>query len=291
MTKSKTGGLGKGLDALFVDNDTNDSGNVMLRLSSIEPNKNQPRKQFDQQALNELADSIRQHGVIQPLLVRPLSNGMYQIVAGERRWRASRMVGLREVPVVIRDMSDVEAMEIALIENLQRKDLNAIEEALGYQQLMSTYNMTQEQVAEKVGKSRPAVANTLRLLNLPNQVIDMVKEGDVTAGHARALLKLDDEDEIIDIAQKIKLGRYSVRDVEKITSDRKVQQQKSIQNSNKNSHIWTDNFFKEMEIALSSQLGRKIKIDFSDKNQVLIFVSLRNGQQNSLQFMKNSLYN
>ena len=273
MTKSKTGGLGKGLDALFVDNDTNDSGNVMLRLSSIEPNKNQPRKQFDQQALNELADSIRQHGVIQPLLVRPLSNGMYQIVAGERRWRASRRVGLREVPVVIRDMSDSEAMEIALIENLQRKDLNAIEEALGYQQLIEKYNMTQEQVAEKVGKSRPAVANTLRLLHLPNQVIDMVKLGDVTAGHARALLKLDDEDEILDIAQKIKLGRYSVRDVEKITSDKKIQNEKQIQNTNKNTPIWTDNFFREMELALTSQLGRKIKIDFSEKNNGTLHLS------------------
>ena len=166
MAKAKLGGLGKGLDALFVDNETKDSGNMMLRLSSIEPNKDQPRKQFDEDALMELADSIRQHGVIQPLLVRPLDNGMYQLVAGERRWRASRMAGLMEVPVVIRDLSGHETMEIALIENLQRKDLNVIEEALGYQQLMEKYDMTQEKVAERVGKSRPAVANALRLLNL-----------------------------------------------------------------------------------------------------------------------------
>ncbi len=262
MAKAKLGGLGKGLDALFVDNDTKDSGNMMLRLSSIEPNKEQPRKQFDEDALMELADSIRQHGVIQPLLVRPLDNGMYQLVAGERRWRASRMAGLMEVPVVIRDLSDHEAMEIALIENLQRKDLNVIEEALGYQQLMEKYSMTQEKVAERVGKSRPAVANALRLLNLPEQVIDMLKSGEVTAGHARALLKLDDEDEIIDIAKKIQKGRYSVRDVEKLTSKKK--EEKPAEEKPAVSP-WENNFFKEMELALATELGRKVKVTVKDK--------------------------
>ena len=256
------GGLGKGLDALFVDNDTKDSGNMMLRLSSIEPNKDQPRKQFDEDALMELADSIRQHGVIQPLLVRPLDNGMYQLVAGERRWRASRMAGLMEVPVVIRDLSDHEAMEIALIENLQRKDLNVIEEALGYQQLMEKYDMTQEKVAERVGKSRPAVANALRLLNLPEQVIDMVKTGEVTAGHARALLKLDDEVEIIDIAKKIQKGRYSVRDVEKITAKKK-EEPKEVKE--KAEPVWQNSFYKEMELALATELGRKVKVTVSEK--------------------------
>ncbi len=262
MAKAKLGGLGKGLDALFVDNDTKDSGNMMLRLSSIEPNKEQPRKQFDEDALMELADSIRQHGVIQPLLVRPLDNGMYQLVAGERRWRASRMAGLMEVPVVIRDLSDHEAMEIALIENLQRKDLNVIEEALGYQQLMEKYNMTQEKVAERVGKSRPAVANALRLLNLPEQVIDMVKAGEVTAGHARALLKLDDEVEIIDIAKKIQKGRYSVRDVEKITAKKK-EEPKTVKE--KADPVWQNSFYKEMELALATELGRKVKVTVSEK--------------------------
>ena len=262
MAKAKLGGLGKGLDALFVDNDTKDSGNMMLRLSSIEPNKDQPRKQFDEDALMELADSIRQHGVIQPLLVRPLDNGMYQLVAGERRWRASRMAGLMEVPVVIRDLSDHEAMEIALIENLQRKDLNVIEEALGYQQLMDKYNMTQEKVAERVGKSRPAVANALRLLNLPEQVIDMVKAGEVTAGHARALLKLDDEGEIIDIAKKIQKGRYSVRDVEKITAKKK-EETKEVKE--KTESVWQNSFYKEMELALATELGRKVKVTVSEK--------------------------
>ncbi|MBQ9969203.1 MAG: ParB/RepB/Spo0J family partition protein [Oscillospiraceae bacterium] len=262
MAKAKLGGLGKGLDALFVDNDTKDSGNMMLRLSSIEPNKDQPRKQFDEDALMELADSIRQHGVIQPLLVRPLDNGMYQLVAGERRWRASRMAGLMEVPVVIRDLSDHEAMEIALIENLQRKDLNVIEEALGYQQLMEKYDMTQEKVAERVGKSRPAVANALRLLNLPEQVIDMVKAGEVTAGHARALLKLDDEVEIIDIAKKIQKGRYSVRDVEKITAKKK-EEPKEVKE--KAEPVWQNSFYKEMELALATELGRKVKVTVSEK--------------------------
>lgn len=262
MAKAKLGGLGKGLDALFVDNDTKDSGNMMLRLSSIEPNKDQPRKQFDEDALMELADSIRQHGVIQPLLVRPLDNGMYQLVAGERRWRASRMAGLMEVPVVIRDLSDHEAMEIALIENLQRKDLNVIEEALGYQQLMEKYDMTQEKVAERVGKSRPAVANALRLLNLPEQVIDMVKAGEVTAGHARALLKLDDEVEIIDIAKKIQKGRYSVRDVEKITTKKK-EEPKEVKE--KAEPVWQNSFYKEMELALTTELGRKVKVIVSEK--------------------------
>lgn len=179
MARAKKGGLGKGLDALFMDNETVDSGGVVtLRLSQIEPNRDQPRKIFSEEALNELADSIREHGVLQPLLVRPLPGGSYQLVAGERRWRASRMAGLQEVPVVIREMDEEQAMEIALIENLQREDLNAIEEATGYKQLMERYGMTQEQVAKRVGKSRPAIANALRLLNLPQKVMDMVGEGE-----------------------------------------------------------------------------------------------------------------
>ncbi len=262
MAKAKRSGLGKGLDALFVDNDTKDSGSIMLRISEIEPNKDQPRKHFDEDALMELADSIRQHGVIQPLLVRPLDNGSYQLVAGERRWRASRMAGLLEVPVVIKDLSDHEAMEIALIENLQRKDLNAIEEALGYEQLMEQYGMTQEKVAERVGKSRPAVANALRLLNLPSPVMDMIKSGDVSAGHARALLKLDDENEIVEIAQKIQKGRYSVRDIEKLTGKEQEARREEIKEKEQ-----TDHFFKELELAMETELGRKIKISVSKKDQ------------------------
>ena len=268
MAKAKRSGLGKGLDALFVDNQTQDSGNMTLRISEIEPNRDQPRKHFDDEALAELADSIREHGVIQPLLVRPLENGSYQLVAGERRWRASRMAGLSEVPVVIKDLSDTEAMEIALIENLQRRDLNAVEEAMGYDQLMEKYGMTQEKVAERVGKSRPAVANALRLLRLPEEVLDMIKEGKVSAGHARTLLKLEDQDEIIEIAKKIETGKYSVRDVEKLTS-RKKEEAKPVQEEK----VWANTYFKEMELALASELGRKIKIKVNEKEQGTLEIS------------------
>ena len=194
----KLGGLGKGLDAIFIENDTNDSNNnVFLKISDIEPNRDQPRKDFNEEALRELADSIATHGVLQPLLVRPLAGGGYQLVAGERRWRASRMAGLSEVPVVIREMTDSEMTQIALIENLQREDLNSVEEALGYKSLMDAYNLTQDEVAKAVGKSRPAVANVMRLLNLPEEIQNMLKEGKISAGHARALLGIADKENMI----------------------------------------------------------------------------------------------
>ena len=169
--KSKLGGLGKGLNAIFMENESEDSNStVTLKISEIEPNRSQPRRNFDEKALAELADSISQHGVLQPLLVRPLLSGGYQIVAGERRWRASRMAGLTEVPVVIRELTDSQTMQLALIENLQREDLSPVEEANGYKQLIDSYALTQEDVARAVGKSRPAVANALRLLNLPQEI-------------------------------------------------------------------------------------------------------------------------
>lgn len=263
MTKTKKGGLGKGLDALFMDNETADSGIVTLRLSEIEPNKDQPRKVFSEESLNELADSIKEHGVLQPLLVRPLSTGGYQLVAGERRWRASRMAGLREVPVVIRDMDEEQAMEIALIENLQREDLNAIEEASGYKMLMERYGMTQEQVAKRVGKSRPAVANALRLLNLPHKVMEMVEEGEVSPGHARALLAFEDADQIVEVAQKVKTGKYSVRDIEKMTKEQAEHREEvSAGQFGEQEDVWGSQaaFFTEMELALGNELGRKVRI-------------------------------
>lgn len=270
MAKLKKGGLGKGLDALFVENDTGDTNSVTLRISEIEPNREQPRKYFDEEALTELADSIRQHGVIQPLLVRPMENGTYQLVAGERRWRASRMAGLTEVPVVIKDLSEIEAMELALIENLQRQDLNPIEEAVGFQQLMERYSMTQEQVASRVGKSRPAVANALRLLNLPQQVVAMVQSGEVSPGHARALLKLEDEEQILEIAKKIQKGRYSVRDVEKLTK-KKLEEPKAVPMPEAErlptEQDWVDNFFREMELALEAELGRKVSVTVKGKDK------------------------
>ncbi|MFR2990653.1 MAG: ParB/RepB/Spo0J family partition protein [Acutalibacteraceae bacterium] len=186
---AKKGGLGRGLDALFADNSIEEIAStsaVKLKIMDIEPNRDQPRKIFDEDALAELADSIAKHGVIQPLLVRPMPDGSYQLVAGERRWRASRMAGLTEVPVVIKELSDDEAMALALIENLQREDLNAIEEAQGIKALMDTLSLTQDEAAERVGKSRPAVANALRLLKLPDSVIALVSDGKLSPGHARA---------------------------------------------------------------------------------------------------------
>lgn len=267
MSKAKKGGLGKGLDALFMDNETADSGIVTLRLSEIEPNKDQPRKVFSEESLNELADSIKEHGVLQPLLVRPLSSGGYQLVAGERRWRASRMAGLREVPVVIRDMDEEQAMEIALIENLQREDLNAIEEASGYKLLMERYGMTQEQVAKRVGKSRPAVANALRLLHLPEKVMEMVEEGEVSPGHARALLAFDNQDQILEVAKKVKTGKYSVRDIEKMSKE----VPEDIQVSGEHEDVWGGQaaFFTEMELALGNELSRKVKIVRNGNSGVL----------------------
>lgn len=261
MARAKKGGLGKGLDALFMDNETVDSGGVVtLRLSQIEPNRDQPRKIFSEEALNELADSIREHGVLQPLLVRPLPGGSYQLVAGERRWRASRMAGLQEVPVVIREMDEEQAMEIALIENLQREDLNAIEEATGYKQLMERYGMTQEQVAKRVGKSRPAIANALRLLNLPQKVMDMVGEGEVSRGHARALLAFDDQDRIVEIAQKVKTGKYSVRDIERMAKNQDEKKEKAAKAPEEPAWGGKSAFLTEMEIAMSMEMGRKVRI-------------------------------
>ncbi|MBR5708656.1 MAG: ParB/RepB/Spo0J family partition protein [Oscillospiraceae bacterium] len=187
---------------------------VKLGINEIEPNRAQPRKTFDEQALSELAQSIAEHGVIQPLLVRPLTDGSYQLIAGERRWRASRMAGLTEVPVVIREMSDSEAMELALVENLQREDLNPIEEARGFQLLMETYALTQEQAAKRVGKSRPAVANAMRLLLLPESVIAMVETGLLSAGHARALLGLSSDAAMVKLAKEAVSRGLSVRQVE-----------------------------------------------------------------------------
>lgn len=246
---AKKGGLGRGLDALFDDNKTEDSNITELKLTEIEPNKGQPRKEFDDDALHDLADSISKYGVLQPLMVRPLSNGGYQLVAGERRWRASRMAGLKTVPVVIRELSDTETMEIALIENLQREDLNPLEEAQGYKTLMEEYNLTQEQVSESVGKSRSAVANALRLLNLPEKVQKLVQSGDISAGHARTLLSIG-EDKLDMALELIKKGA-SVREIERLAKDSKSKSTKRKVESP---------FIKEVKISLEEALLRKIDI-------------------------------
>lgn len=252
---AKKSGLGKGLDALFEDNKTDlvNTNELEINISEITPNKNQPRKEFEQSSLEELADSIKEHGVIQPLIVRPMSIGGYEIVAGERRYRACRIAGITKVPVIIKDLDDNQTMQIALIENLQRENLNPIEEAMGYKDLIDKYGYTQEKVSKSVGKSRPVVANALRLLNLPLEVIDMLAKGLISSGHARALLGLglENEDEIIKISKLIIEKDLTVRDVEKL-----AQQNKSEIKLPKPKNV----FYKEMEIALTNELGRKIKI-------------------------------
>ena len=251
----KLSGLGRGLDSLFADNSVEEINSSVnkLRIMEIEPNHNQPRKDFDEKALSELAESIEQHGVLQPLVVRPLANGSYQLVAGERRWRAARIAGLTEVPVVIKELTDEEVIEIAMIENLQREDLNPLEEALGYRYMMDELKITQEQAAEKVGKSRPAVANALRLLKLPNEVQEMVKNNLISPGHARALLGFDSDDMILQTAKMIIKEDRSVRDVETL-----VKKSKKVPKASKKQI--RDKFFSEVELALVENLGRKVKI-------------------------------
>lgn len=257
----KLGGLGKGLNAIFIENDSEDnSGSVTLKISEIEPNRSQPRKEFDEKALSELAESISKHGLLQPLLVRPLPLGGYQIVAGERRYRACRMAGITEVPVIIRELGDTETMEIALIENLQREDLTPIEEALGYQVLIDEHGFSQEEVAQSVGKSRPAIANSLRLLKLPQRILDLVSDGKISAGHARALLTLEDERLMQELAEEIIKKDLSVRQVEKICKQKPKPEKEEVSEKK-------PSFYSMVELALNESLGRKIKVSKSKGKQ------------------------
>lgn len=253
---AKKSGLGTGLDTLFEDNGfrlAQENGTV-LRLTEIEPNRNQPRKEFDEQALSELADSIREHGIIQPLLVRPLETGGYQLVAGERRWRAARMIGLTEVPVVIKEMTETEVMELALIENLQRQDLNPLEEAAGYRELMTTYGLTQDQVAKRVGKSRSAVANCLRLLTVPEEIQPFLRSGQLSAGHVKALAGMSDREEMVRIAKSAADKGLSVREVERQVQSFTAPRPSSPSGEEKEA------FYKELELAMNVELGRKVRI-------------------------------
>lgn len=266
MALKNKGGLGKGLEALMLDNSTQEenAGTVMLKLHEIEPNANQPRKTFDEASLNELADSIAKHGIIQPIIVRELPGGGYQLVAGERRWRAARIAGLTEVPVLIREVTESEYMEIALVENLQREDLNPIEEAEGLQTLIEKYGMTQEEAAKTVGKSRPAIANTMRLLALPPTVRDCVKDGLLSAGHARALLPIADDYKITMAAQEIMEKGMSVRDAERLV---KFMLKDKAEKKKKKQQSGRDSFYDEAEIALMETIGRKAKIHTNGGNR------------------------
>ncbi len=255
---AKKRGLGMGMDALFFENTTESGMTQTLRISEIEPNKSQPRTDFNDEAIATLADSIRQHGLLQPLLVRPLENGSYQIVAGERRWRACRMAGLDEVPVQIKELSDKETMQIALIENLQRENLNAMEEALGYQDLMDNYAMTQEQVAKIVGKSRSAVANCLRALKLEPQIQEMLRKNEITIGHAKALAGVSDEKQRLELAKKCCEDMLTVRNLEKLCSKQSVENVKKAEKPTKTEA--SDSFFTELELAMRQEIGRKVNI-------------------------------
>ncbi len=260
----KIGGLGKGLDMLLSENSLEDGARtVTLPIEEIIPNRDQPRKQFDDEALADLSASIAQHGVLQPLLVRPLPDGSYQLVAGERRWRASRMAGLTEVPVVVRDMNEQEAAELALIENLQREDLNPMEEALGYQTLMETYGMTQEQAAQVVNKSRPAVANALRLLQLPQAVADLVAAGTLSAGHARTVLAFEDEDARVAAAEAAVAKGLSVRELERMAKAAKREPKAP------KAPVHHDSFYDEVALALRESLGRQVKVAVGAKGGTL----------------------
>lgn len=256
MAKEK--GLGRGLGALIPEAPGESIGAgspyQLLPVHKIEPNPSQPRRDFDEEELQALADSIAQHGVVQPLTVRELPNGYYQIIAGERRWRAARLANLRQVPVVVMEADDKKTMELALIENLQRQDLNPAEEALGYQSLMSDYCMTQEETAKRVGKSRPAVANALRLLQLPAKVLEMVRSGTLSAGHARAVLSLKTEKQQQEAAQKIAALGLSVRQAELLCKNL------SKEPAPKKEVPLAVDYVAECEKSLSKHLGRGVKI-------------------------------
>ena len=257
-SKNSNKGLGKGLGALlgdFTEEPLEKSAYQMLPIYKVEPNPDQPRQDFDEEELQALADSIEIHGIIQPLTVRELPSGYYQIIAGERRWRAARIANLSEVPAVIMEADDRKVKELALIENLQRQDLNPVEEALGYQSLMQEYGLTQEDAAKRVGKSRPAVANALRLLNLPGEVMEMVRSGKLSAGHARAVLVLKTEKKQLEAAQKISALGLSVRQAELLCKN--MAKEAPVKPEPNVIHV---DYVAECEKQLSKQLGRGVKI-------------------------------
>lgn len=264
---SKKPSLGRGLDSLFLENNEDDtSGSIMmLRVSEIEPNPTQPRKHFDPEALAQLADSIARHGLLQPIAVRETDSGFYQIIAGERRWRAAKMAGLIEIPAIQYDMDDRKAAELALIENLQREDLNPIEEALAFRSLIRDYGMTQEETAQQIGKSRSAVANSMRLLELPDAVVQMVADGRISAGHARAVMSLIKCDDMVPFAEQIIEKELSVREAEagaKVLNERAKQEEIGIQPAPPVSRTeqMAASYIKQLERRVTESLGRRFRI-------------------------------
>ncbi|MBQ3919117.1 MAG: ParB/RepB/Spo0J family partition protein [Oscillospiraceae bacterium] len=254
--------LGMGLDGLLGD-----AGESIttLRLTDIEPNKDQPRGSFDAEHLNELADSIREHGLLQPIIVRPLSNGVtYQIVAGERRWRAAKIAGLKEIPVLIREVDELQMNRIAIIENIQRQDLDPVEEATAYRRLIEQYGMTHEELSKSIGKSRPYITNILRVLTLPDSVTDRLRAGDISTGHAKAMLALADKDKYDEVLEKILKGHLNVRQTEKLVeqyNSQPAQQTEKFRPENK--------FYVETALSLKEQTGRNVNVKAKGKGGVL----------------------
>lgn len=247
-------GLGKGLGALIPESEEPDKNSIIeIKITDIEANEMQPRKSFDDETLADLSESIKEHGVVQPIIVRKLGNS-YQIIAGERRWRAARMAGKRTIPAIVKECSNLEVMELALIENLQREDLNSIEEAQAYKSLIEEYNMTQEEISKKIGKSRPAIANSLRLLQLPQEIKNMIEEGKVTQGHARALLAIGSEKKQLEMAEKIINQQLNVRQIEKLVKETKHKKKKEIPFNNFQIEI------NQLEERLKAVLGTKVTI-------------------------------
>ena len=268
----KRTGLGKGLDSMIppkatqraVKEDKNTiskTGETILKINEVEPNKKQPRKFFNEEALQELSDSIKQHGIVQPLVVAK-KDDYFEIIAGERRWRAAKLAGLKEVPVVIKDYSPQEIMEVALIENIQREDLNPVEEAKAYQNLIKEYNLKQEEVAERVSKSRSAITNSLRLLKLSDDVLTLLMEEEISSGHARALLGLEDSEKQFEIAEKIAKDHLSVREVEKLVKNINQPAKKT-----KKKELSNDFLYHDMEEKVKLKTGTKVRINRKSENK------------------------
>ncbi len=264
---SRKSGLGKGLEALFVENIKPAKEPLVLDINKIEPNKNQPRKNFNSETLEILAESIRVNGIIQPILVREIDEEKYQIVAGERRYKAAKMAGLGEVPVIIKEIEDYKVTELALIENLQREDLNPVEEATSFSMLVEKYGLTQDEVSKKVGRSRSAITNSIRLLNLPKEVIKEIERGRLSSGQARALLSIKDEEELKDMAKKVIERGMSVREIERLVSLKK-----EVKNSKKAKKEEQESIYKDLEKDMQDKLKRnvKIKVMSGEKGRITI---------------------
>lgn len=272
MPKKKNSGLGRGLDAIFLDNaleekESATGGVATIRLSLIDPKSDQPRKNFNKDSLEELASSISQNGLLQPILVREYGEGRYQIIAGERRFRASKLAGLSEIPAIILDKDDRDVAELALIENIQREDLNPIEEAMAFRSLCEEYGLTQEELSGRVGKSRSAITNAMRLLDLPADVLNMVASGEISAGHGRTLLGLKNREDVLPLAEKIQVLDLSVRQVEEEV--KKLNKQKKVGTDELEEELPLVDYFREMELRLQSHLSRKVKINGKGRSKSL----------------------